>query len=176
MKKTHVIALSALIVLLASCTGGRHLRAEYLRDTREITGRVTAIFYGGNSSADLENVVFLDVEGDGYEFVPRAPEFDYQVERDLSPEEALHRAEFFLRWHPSYGGSRAKKILAEDGAVIGYELRALYRPFVYGWTDILDIFYLLGEDGTVSVFVRLRPEVDRLLRDTGGRGFNRGRP
>jgi hypothetical protein len=176
MRKTLVIALSALVVLLASCMGGIHLRAEHLNDTREITGRVTAIYYGGNSSADLKNVVFLDVEGDEYEFVPRAPGFEYQVERDLSPEEALHRAEYFLRWHPSYGGSRAKKVLAEDGTVIGYELRPLYRPFVYGRADILDILYLLGEDGTVSIFVRLKQDVDRLLRDNGERGFSRGRP
>jgi hypothetical protein len=171
MKAIWLLLLSASVLLLASCAGGRYLRAEPFRDRGEISGRLTAIFYGGTSSSDLETAVILDMEGDGYEFVPRAPEFDYTVEKGLSPEEALHRAGYFLDWHPAFMAVYMKKVLAPDGAVIGYELRPLYRPFIHGLADVMDILYLLREDGTVSVYIRLRPEVEMDLMDNRDRGF-----
>jgi hypothetical protein len=169
MKGIAVMVFSVAVLLLISCAGGRYLRVEPFTDANEMRGSYTAIFYGGTSSVDLETVVVLDLEGDGYEFVPRAPEFEYRVEEGLSREEALPRAERFLSWYPDFMRVRMSRVLAPDGTVIGYELRPLFRPFAYGWADILDVLYLLKEDRTVSVYVRLKPEVERSIRDDGGK-------
>lgn len=168
MKGIAVVVFSAALILLTSCAGGRYLRVEPLRDAKEMRGSYTTIFYGGTSSVDRETVVVMDVEGDDYEFVPRAPEFEYRVEKGLSAGDALQRAERFLRWYPDFMRVRMSRVLAVDGTVIGYEVRPLFLPFVYGRADILDILYLLKEDRTVSVYVRLRPEVERSIRGDGG--------
>jgi len=51
-------------------------------------------------------------------------------------------------------------VRTSKGVVIGYEVRPLYSPLDFGYADVLDISYIL-QDNTVTVRIRLIPELDR---------------
>lgn len=38
--------------------------------------------------------------------------------------------------------------------IIGYEIRPLYKPFVYGMSDMIEVDYWLLKDGKVKVTIR----------------------
>jgi hypothetical protein len=48
--------------------------------------------------------------------------------------------------------------------VIGYELRPIYHPFVYGVSDVMDITYDYRPQGKVVVSVELLFHVEQQLR------------
>lgn len=127
----------------------------------EVTGTYDLILYGSRHINDLETVAFLDKEGDKYEFKPYAPEFDYKIKRGLSSEEALKEAEKFVRFHSAFWRSQLSRIVDEKGNVIGYELRTLYRPFVYGRDDLLKIYYRIKGD-KVIIEINLTPDIFKI--------------
>jgi len=57
----------------------------------------------------------------------------------------------------------------ETGMVIGFELRPLYLPFVYGTSDVLDIDYR-SRGEKVIVTIRLKP----FLEQQDGADFRQG--
>jgi hypothetical protein len=128
----------------------------------EITGTFTLILYGGNYADDLETIAILDLEGDRYRFEPFAPDFDYRLRPGMPAKEAFATAEKFVSFHSAFWRTQLSKILDRSGNVIGFELRPLYRPLVYGFSDILEVNYWPKEDGKIKVMIRLIPEVERL--------------
>jgi hypothetical protein len=129
----------------------------------DISGAFTIILYGANYLDDLETIAILDYEGDDYHFEPYAPAFNYKVMKGVQDQEALKEAEKFVSFHSSFWKSQLSKILDREGVTIGYEVRPLYRPFIYGFSDILDVYYWLKGDGKVKVIIRL----DRSVESTG---------
>ena len=121
----------------------------------DVKGVFTLILYGANYSDDLETVAILDKEGDGYTFVPFAPQFNYKVKKGIQAQEALKEAEQFVSFHNAFWKYQLSKILNPEGVTIGFEVRPLYLSFVYGFSDILDIYYWLKADGKVKVVIRL---------------------
>ena len=162
----------ACILLLQSCMQGKRLMTEPA-GRAELQGTYALILYGGNYSGDLETVAILDREGDRYVFEPYAPPFNYRVIKGQTADHALPAAKQFVRRSPSYQGEELRAILDESGAVIGYELRPLYLPFVYGISDILDIDYRISGDRVTAV-IRLKPFVEQQQDGAdfrhGGRG------
>lgn len=138
------------------------IRTEIIKD---IDGGKTylLILYGARHLNDLESVVILDIEGDGYTFEPYAPDFDYSIERGLDYSRAINMAEGFISWHPLYQRSELRRITL-SGIDIGYELRPLYDPLPYGQSDVLDIDYRL-RDHKVIVKIRLLPQIEQMLFD-----------
>jgi hypothetical protein len=58
-----------------------------------------------------------------------------------------------------------RRVFDGKGTTIAYELRPLYKPTRYGVPDLLDVQYLLQDDGAVLAYVslRLRPlDVEQL--------------
>jgi len=136
----------------------------------EIKGTFTVIFYGGAYSDDLETVALLDNEGDQFTFEPFAPDFDYVMKKGLSAEEALQAAEKFVAFHPSFWRTELSKVLDPEGNSIGFELKPLYFPFVYGISDVLDIYYWPKKGGKIKVTIKLIPSLEKLKYPPGGDG------
>jgi hypothetical protein len=154
--KITVIFLSLLVI------GVSFAHAKYLKTleakAEEISGSFTLILYDGRHVNDLETTALLDREGDQYEFEPYAPEFDYKVKKGVPAGDALNEAKKFVSFHNAFWRSQLSKILDDKGDIIGYELRPLYHPFVYGRDDLLEVYYRI-KDGKVIVYIRLAPEV-----------------
>jgi hypothetical protein len=126
----------------------------------DVSGVFTIILYGANYLDDLETVAILDYEGDEYHFEPYAPAFNYKVREGVQDQEALKEAEKFVSFHSSFWKSQMSKILDKEGVTIGYEIRPLYRPFIYGFSDILDVYYWLKGNGKVKTTIRLKKSVE----------------
>jgi len=141
-------------LFLSGCVHGLHLRTS-AAEKADFPGTYSLILYGGNYSGDIQTVAILDKEGDRFAFEPYAPPFNYKVITGQTADHAIPRAEQFIRSNPSYQGEILRNILDPQGNIIGYELRPLYLPFVYGISDVLDIDYWMKDD---KVIVSIRPK------------------
>jgi hypothetical protein len=169
--RKHVFIIACLVLAFSftgACAGSRHLRTASVAETDQIRGMFRVILYGTASYDWLESVALLDREGDGYILEPYAPEFDYQVLKNVRDEDAIGEAVHFIGAHQDYYTYALTKILAEDGTTIGYEIKPIYYPFVYGFTEVLDVDYFLLENGTVKVTIDLIPSIKELF--LGGDG------
>ncbi len=128
----------------------------------EIKGTFTLILYGGNYSDDMETIAILDMEGDQYNFEVFAPDFDYRLTKGVPAEKALRTAEKFVGFHTAFWRTQLSKILDRKGNIVGFELRPLYRPEVFGFSDILEVNYWPKDDGKIKVTIKLVSPVERL--------------
>jgi hypothetical protein len=162
----RLLAVCAVSMILASCATGNYLRTEE-SSSIEMKQTYRLILYGGRFSDDRETLAILDKEGDKYEFIVYAPDYDYRIKKKVPAKEALAIAENFVRFHHSFYRSLLSRILDHSGATIGYEVKPLYFPVDVGFSDVIDVHYSI-EGKTVIVKIRLRPEAeDRLFeRDT----------
>jgi hypothetical protein len=147
--------------MLAACNSGRHLRTVRTINEQGANGNFSLILYGAADYEGLEAIAFLDKSGDDYEFRPHAPEFNYTVRQNLSYNEAFDSALHHISEHNAFMSPVLERILDEGGNTIGYELRPLYLPFVYGITDVLEVDYWLKEKGIVKIVIKLSPRVKR---------------
>jgi hypothetical protein len=162
-----------LIVLLPpvmiSCSGIGPMASTRLMDDAALpAGPYTLVLYGGQYREDLETVALLDQEGDDYHIKPFGAQFLYQTEAGVQRDEAVTKADYFLRSRlNSYSKHEIRQIFSPDGSTIGYEIRPLMHPFVYGLSDLLDVSYTIGENRDVTVYVRQKDHF--LLEQTGDR-------
>jgi hypothetical protein len=171
--KAGILLLVALSMLMAGCASLRpNVWTEAAR-ADEVIGAYTLILYGSRHISDVETVAILDKEGDQYTFEPYAPAFDYRVMKGVPAKEALDQAYRFISWHPSFYQARLSRIVDGRGTVIGYEMRPLYEPFTFGFSDVLDINYRIS-DSTVSVWIRLLPSVERRIENDNRPFFDLG--
>ena len=139
-----------------------------------IKGSFTLILYGARFADDIETIVIFDIEGDQYHFEPFAPDFDYKIKKGVQAKEAFAEAEKFVSFHNSFWRSQLSRILDPNGNIIGYELRPLYNNFVYGRSDVMDVYYWLKEEGKIKVTIRLVPDVENSRKFPGGDGAGGG--
>ncbi len=146
---------------IQACAFGPRLKVEPGGQVRD-TLRYDLILYGGRYSEDLHTVAIMGIEGSHYKIVPYAPEFEYSVVRNVGAARAMKTAvRFFEDTNPNFMGTMLSRILGPDGSLIGYEIRPLYQPFVYGMSDILDTSYWLKGKGVVSAWIKLKPSINR---------------
>jgi|WetSurSiteA1Bulk_404760.scaffolds.fasta_scaffold01669_5 hypothetical protein len=136
------------------------LRTE-LAEPSDLKGTFTLFLYGGRYADDIETIAIFDPEGERNTFNIFAPDFDYKIIKGLNAQEALARAEKFVSFHNTFWHQQLRRILDHQGHTVGYELRPLYLPFVYGSSDVLDVYYWLKKDNTIKVTIRLIPSVER---------------
>ena len=171
--KRMLLYLTALCLALTffvavnSCAQRASLRTVYAHPS-EITGTYTLFLYGGRYMEDLETVAILAKEETPYAFEIYSPEFNYKVINGLSADEAYRKAAAFVSFHHAFDHFIVSKILDGNGTAIGYEVRPYYRPFEYGYSDVLEVWYTV-HDGKVIARVHLKPEVERYLRDGNDR-------
>ncbi len=164
------------VLVCAACVMGPRLKVEPDARIRQNL-RYDLILYGGRYSEDLYTVAIMGIEGGPYKIVPYAPSFDYRVVKDVGAAEAFKIAvRFFSGTNPNFAGTRQSRISGPDGETIGYEIRPLYQPFVYGMSDILDTSYWLKGKGVVSAWIELSPAINKSGgRQDGNRAFEPGR-
>ncbi len=161
----YLKAFLLMALLCVSCAPGVRLNYQGAQAS-EVTGSYTVIFYGCNFFNDLEAIAFLDREGDHYTFEPYAPDFKYSVKKGVDAKEALQVATKFVGCNAAFRRAQVSKILAPNGETLGYEVRPLYRSFVYGVDDVLYTDYRL-KDNRVVIYVRLVPSIETMLEDGG---------
>jgi len=161
MKKIAFVLILILFVFSSSFAIAINLKTIEASN-EEVKGAFTLILYGGRDMNDIEKLAILDLEGDKYTFEPYAPEFDYRIKKSLAEKEALEMAHEFVSSHNAFYRSQLSRIIDDKGNTIGYELRPLYMPFIYGVSDVLDVYYSLkGEK--VRAYIRIIPSVERAL-------------
>jgi hypothetical protein len=169
MKGKYIAVLFALLLIacfrMSGSTANCHAFERALRTEEakpdEIKGMFTLILYGGNYQDDLETIAILDTEGDRYVLDPFAPDFEYRIKKGVPADEAFKEAERFVNFHPSFWRIQLSRIVDKEGKVIGYEVRPLYRPIVFGVSSVLDVNYWLKEKGRVKVTIRLIPSIEK---------------
>jgi hypothetical protein len=166
-----VTVFGILVCFCVSCTPGIRLNTQLAQDS-EVTGTYTVIFYGCNFYEDFETIAFLDKEGDQYIFEPYAPDFKYRIRKGVGAKEALAEATNFLHCNTAFQRPQLSKIIAPSGVIVGYEVRPLYYPFVYGSGDVLLKDYRI-KDHKVVIWIKLAPWVENML--SGGSGKNDGK-
>lgn len=176
-KPYHALTVLALLVIslnLSACLSiaGNHLKIESAKPS-EVTGTYTLLLYGCRYPDDMENVAFLDKEGDSYTLEIYAPDSRYKVKTGLAAGEALIQAEQFVKCSVHYQQMRFSKIPDSAGNIVGYEARALYSPIRFGKYDVLDIQYVARDDKIV-VYIKLDPDLEKELRNDGSRGDQHG--
>jgi hypothetical protein len=140
-----------------SCTTGKYLKTE-TAGTADISGEITLFLY---KDVYLIEAAVLDIEGDDYTFEMTGSGHNYTVEKSVPAELAVKKAFGSI----SSQRGRLRKILADNGNKIGYEVRPVYGIFRYGSSDILDVDYRI-EDKKVSVTVDVKSTFrDRYYRD-----------
>ena len=162
-KRQHIIIF--VIIVLYGCgfpltQGG--LIPEPLKDGEHIEGTFTLILYGANHAYDLETIALLDKEGDAYQFEPYAPEFVYRIKKNLPVNEALSEAEKFVGWHHSFRNVMISKIRDEKGSLLGYEVRPLYYPLDFGFSDILEVGYFKSGNKIIAR-IKLMESVEKII-------------
>jgi hypothetical protein len=163
-----VVGLSiALFATINSCAPQTSLKTIHAYPT-EITGTYTLFLYGARHIEDIETVAILAKEGTPYTFEIYSPDFNYKVIQGVPADEAYKKAAEFVSFHHAFDYYAVSKILDGNGVVIGYEVRPYYRPFEYGYYDVLDVWYSI-QDGTVITRIHMKPEVEQYLRDGDGR-------
>lgn len=126
-------------------------------------GTFTLMLYGCRSADDIENMVLFDKEGDSFTFGIHAPDFSYTVKTNVSAGDALAEAEKFVRCNPNCEGSQLRKILGPGGNGIGFDLKPLYSPVLFGIRDVLDVGYTIKEQ-KVTVYIKLDSHVEKSRR------------
>jgi hypothetical protein len=131
-----------------------------------LTGRFNVILYGCAYNDDLETIAILWREDGPYVFEPFAPDYNYRIVRGIPAKEALEQAEEFVYCHNAFRRSQLSRLVGAKGETLGFEVRPLYLPFVFGTDDALDTDYRIKE-GKVVVKIRLLPSLERMRSDGG---------
>jgi len=161
------------VLLLSSCMGGKRLDIRGAVPA-DLQGTYTLILYGCRYPSDLENLAILYPEGGPITFEMFTLKTAYKVKKGLPADEALNQAGQFLTCSIDYWQTQLSKIVDREGAIAGYELRPLYPPYKYGGRiNVLDVSYWL-RDSKVTVYIRLDPDIEKAVENTGGDG-NPGR-
>ncbi|MGQ9569724.1 MAG: hypothetical protein ACUVUQ_02565 [Thermodesulfovibrionales bacterium] len=161
MKKIVIVLLITLSFTSSSHIIAGNIMTEEAKK-EDIKGVFRLILYGGRNMNDVERLAILDIEGDKYTFEPFAPDFDYRIKDGLTGEQAIDKSYNFISSHNAFHHAQLRKILDFNGNVIGFELRPLYFPFVFGVSDILEVYYSLkGEK--VKAYIRIIPSVEKAL-------------
>jgi hypothetical protein len=157
-----LIFLSFVALLMTSCSGGKLLRTEPY-DAEIISGFFDVTFYYNQDYDGLKQIVILDVVDDDYEIVLYEPEYFVQTVKHVSGDDAIVNAITFLRDHQNYINYKTIAIVDHMGNTIGYEIRPLYTPEMYGIGDVMDSHYTLEDDGTVRAYISLKEQIKAIF-------------
>ncbi len=166
--------LLMLGVVLTACVPGKQLLAR-AADPAEVKGAYTLLLYGCHYPGDIKNDAILVAEGSRYPLEIYDLDTSYKVKKGVPARQALSEADSFVRcsthriWQ-----TQLLRIPDDSGGTIGYEIRPLYLPLEFGVPDVLMVSYAL-KDGTVRAYIKLDPNVEKELEDTGSKKRERER-
>lgn len=163
--KLQYITIIIIAILTVSCTFTGHVRlkSEDAPDSVKGEGIYDLILHGNRYGDDLVTVAILDNASDSYVFEPYATAHDYTIKRGLEGTEALQEAANFVSSHSAYWTNRVRRISDSEGNVLGYEVRPLYHRHRYGYSNLINVDYLL-KDKKVSVFIQLKTFIEKHIK------------
>jgi len=175
MKRIRIISGLAVLLLatvfLQSCITGVELRTRPV-DRARISGTYTLFLYGCHYPDQVENAAILVDENSKYPLEIYDLDTSYKVKKGLSAQQALAEADTFVRCSThSIWLTQVVRIPDDVNGTIGYEMRPLYHPLEFGFSDVMTIGYRL-QDGKVRTYIRKVPELERMP----GAGDERGLP
>jgi hypothetical protein len=163
-KYLFLILLPALV--LQACVAGQRL-ATSPADPADLKGTYTLLLYGCHYPEDIKNLAILVDEESKYPVEIYDLPTSYQVKKGVPGPQALKEADSFVRCSiRQVSGTQLGRIADGTGGTIGYEVRPLYNPLEFGSMDVLLVSYSL-QNGTVRTYVRLHPNVERMLESPG---------
>jgi len=136
-----LITASFLLMLSVSCSMGKYLKTETVNEV-ELGGSYTLFLY--RDWLD-QKIAILDIEGDGYTFMMTGSLFNYVSQKGVAAEDTLNSAVEFIYSQRN----QWKRILDDNGNIIGYDFRPLYHATRYGTPDILDVAYRVENDKVI---------------------------
>ncbi|MFI5294410.1 MAG: hypothetical protein ACHQ0Y_05225 [Thermodesulfovibrionales bacterium] len=157
--------VAAIALAASSCALGNRLDMKTAADS-DLTGSFDLILYGCTYHDDFETVAILAKEDGPYVFEPYAPDFNYRVVKGVPAKDALDQAQKFVDCHTAYHRAQLSRLVDAKGDTLGFEVRPLYHPFVFGVDDALDTDYRI-KDGKVVVKIRLLPSIENMLSGGG---------
>ena len=151
--RKKILALALMAAITTACAHSSSLRTTTLKlDPPDSKCRL--ILYTSYDGYVELRVAVIDLDGDGYELLPYAPEHSYKIVDGMRVTSALDEANAFLRKVDGVDGMKVLQVFAVDGTVIAYEARPLYGVMHYGYRDITDTNYYIKGEGTVKFVVR----------------------
>ena len=168
MKKLSNWSLFLLLLAVPGLSGcAMALSRGTVAEPGRLPGTYTAVLIGGTFAADAERVVILDLEGDGYRFVPVASDYRFKRIEGLTAAAALGEAEKLFSSHCAYNGYRVKSLKLPGGTLVGYEVTPDYPAALCEWGNVVSVGYVVGKNGEIKVYTSLLQPVD------GGGSFNK---
>jgi hypothetical protein len=161
------IGLAAL--LCVSCAAYKATLLDGVYEGPVPDGMYTVIKYGGNHYEDFATFALLIPENGAYKFDIYKPDFEYSIVTGVNANAARQMAREFVRGHPEFSRAGSRTILAPDGSVAGYEIKALYKRALFGMEDVFDVNYLLRNDNVIEVRIKLDDVVLRHFMSGGGK-------
>lgn len=141
-----------LVFAVAACSTNLGLKRTAIEDITQTEGLVDLYLYGRGSLSDPIKVAIIDKASDDYAFhiLASAKQFDLVPGIDL--KRAVEIAEEFVGGKGTCTDSiSTSSILGENGAILGYELRAIYNSPLTGNRDPVLTSYWVREQGDVGV-------------------------
>lgn len=162
-----IMLLAAISLAVSSCATGNRLDLRSAEES-QVAGSYRLILYGCTHFDDPETLAILDKEEDPYVFEPYTPAFNYRVKKGLSAKEALAEAEKFVDCHNAFRRYQIAGLVDAKGETLGFEVRPLFMPFVFGMEDVIRTDYRIKGD-KVIVRIRLSESLEKTLEDGGSR-------
>jgi hypothetical protein len=159
----NILILIAFIALtITSCTGGKILRTEP-STVESLSGIFNVIFYYNQDYEGLKQVVILDVADDDHTIALYEPGYFIRTVKHMNGDDAIINAVKFLEGHPNYMNYKILKIVDQAGNTVGFEVRPLYLPEMYGISDVMDNYYILQDDGTITAIISLKQQIKAIF-------------
>ncbi len=162
MKLTKILIFLTLVVL--PLTLQAEVSVEQC-DEIDIKGTFNLIIYSNSFINDPETFIFLDRVDDKIKILPYAPAFKYRAIENLNEKEAMKIVNEILR-DSSFISSIKCSTLYDKENIIGYELKPLYFPWIFGILEPVETVYK-KEEGFILIYIRLNPMVERQLNFEG---------
>jgi len=159
-------AVIFLAITLTACVPSIRLMPSAAKPA-EMAGTYTLLLYGCHYPSDVKNAAFFVEEGSKYPLEIFDLDTSYKTIKGLSAQEALAKAEAFLRCSTySVWQTQLSRIPDGSGGIIGYEMRPLFIPYQLGQANVLNISYSL-KGGKVITYIRLDSNVESYLESSG---------
>jgi hypothetical protein len=171
MKKLKIIFTATFSLVLAgmlqACVSAQHL-VSMPAEPADVRGTYTLLLYGCHYPDDIKDVAILVDEGSKYPLEIFDLDTSYQAIKGVPAEEALSRADSFVRCSNMHRiwQTQVRRIPDDSGGTIGFEVRPLYFPIEFGSPDVMLISYAL-KNGTVRAYIKLDPDVERAIESSG---------
>ncbi len=152
-KKYRCKAIVLLLLTFSmSCATGNFLKTEVMTEP-DIKGNYTVFLY---DEGWLKKVAVLDLEGDDYEFQILGSTHNYSVTNNVPADTALKESLMFLNTMQV----KLRKVLSEEGRVVGYQLTPQFQITRFGTAEIFENYYRV-DNRNVYVSIGLKHSVEK---------------